>query len=355
VALWLFAIAPASALDLRVAIETGVGEVSVGSSTPANIRDGSGRVLGQIEGMQAFLAVLSGSQVAVSQWQAGQLWIEPTEGGFVYIGNRWYRGKTKLAIADGGIAAVNSVDLEAYLYSVVGAEMSPSWPTEALKAQAVAARSYVIYQRNKRGNSVYDVGDDTYWQVYNGMEKEAESTIAAVSATQNQVLSYGNEAIEAVFHSSSGGHTEDVENIWQEARPYLRGVPDYDRDAPVYQWTETFSQGELSTLIDGVGTVLSMTPTRTTPHGRIIVMSVAGDAGTRSIDGEDLRSALNLRSTLFVVSGSGSTFTVSGRGFGHGIGMSQWGAYALAEQGYNYRQILAHYYQNTTLSRLQFQ
>jgi stage II sporulation protein D len=353
-ALWLFSIAPACALDLRVAIQTGVGEVTVGSSTPASVRDGNGRVLGQLEGMQAFAAILEGSKIAIDRWQASQLWIEPSDGGFVFIGNRWYRGRIKLSIADGGVAAVNTVDLEEYLYSVVGAEMSPSWPLEALKAQAVAARSYALYQRNTRGNSVYDVGDTTSWQVYNGMEKEASTTIAAVEATKDQVLAYDGKAIEAVFHSSAGGHTEDVENVWQEARPYLRGVPAYDSVAPDYQWTETFSQGELSDLIYGVGTVVQMSPARTSPHGRVITMTVSGDGGTRTIGGDELRSALNLRSTLFTVSSNGGTFTFSGGGFGHGVGMSQWGAYAMAGQGYSYQQILAHFYRNTTLSRLEF-
>jgi stage II sporulation protein D len=350
---WLLAIAPAMAMELRVGIEKGLREVKVGSSTAATVKDGSGQILGQLQGMQAFLAVANGNQIALSQWEAGQLWIEPTDGGVVYIGDRWYRGRTHLVISEGGVTAVNHVDMDEYLYSVVGAEMSPSWHAEALKAQAVAARSYALYQKAKRGNSVYDVGDDTYWQVYVGMEKEDANTIAAVTATSNQVLAYNGSPIEAVFHSSSGGHTEDVENIWQDPRPYLRGVPDYDRNSPNYQWTETFSQNQLSSLFSGVGNVLNLQPAQTTPFGRAITLNVVGDGGTRSIDGDSVRSVLNLPSTLFSVTANGGSFVVSGRGFGHGVGMSQWGALALAESGYSYSQILGHYYQNTTLSQLQ--
>lgn len=350
---WLLAIAPAMAMDLRVGIERGLGEVKVGSSTTATVKDGSGKALGQLQGMQAFVAVANGDRIALSQWQAGQLWIEPSDGGSVYIGDRWYRGRTHLVISEGGVTAVNHVELDEYLYSVVGAEMSPTWHAEALKAQAVAARSYALYQKAKRGNSVYDVGDDTYWQVYVGMEKEDLNTIAAVLATSGQVLAYNGSPIEAVFHSSSGGHTENVEQIWQESRPYLRGVPDYDRNSPLYQWTETFSQNELSRLISGVGNVINLQPTQTTPYGRAITLSAIGDSGTRAIDGDTIRSALNLPSTLFSVTANGGSFVVSGRGFGHGIGMSQWGALALAESGYSYSQILGHYYQNTTLSQLQ--
>ncbi|MBE9041283.1 SpoIID/LytB domain-containing protein [Oscillatoriales cyanobacterium LEGE 11467] len=347
--LWLLALSPAAALEMRVAIEDGTSEVKVGSSTPATVKDGSGRVLGQLDGMNAFLAVSGNNQIALSTWQAGQMWIEPGQGGFVYIGDRWYRGRTKLVLADGGLTAVNYVDLEEYLYSVVGAEMSPSWPSEALKAQAVAARSYALYQRKHRGTDTYDVGDDTFWQVYVGTDKEDPNTIAAVNATRGEILTYDAQVIEAVFHASSGGHTEDVEQIWQEPKPYLRGVPDYDGDAPVYQWNETFSSGELSNRISGVGTVDEMLPDLTTPHGRVISMTVIGSGGTRSIEGEDVRRALNLRSTLFTVTPQGDSFNISGRGFGHGVGLSQWGAKGMAAQGYNYRQILGHYYPNTSL------
>lgn len=368
--LWLMMVAPArAALMLRVAIEEGVEQVKVGSSTSAVVRDAStGQTLGQIEGMQAFYAQSSGSGVGLKEWQANQITIEPTAGGYVYIGDRWYRGRLVLVPSAGGLTAVNAVDLEQYLYSVLGAEMSPSWPLEALKAQAVAARTYALYQRQNRGNSVYDVGDDTYWQVYLGLEKEATSTHTAVQATAGQVLVHNGQLIEAVFHSSSGGHTENVEDVWSDPRPYLRGVRDYDAGAPVYQWVETFSSDRISSRISGVGTVMSMKAESTTPQGRIVTMRVVGDAGERVLDGEDLRQALNLRSTHFRVIPQYSSanskrnassvpvaFQIEGRGFGHGIGLSQWGAHNLAMQGVNYQQILSHYYQNSNLAPIKLE
>jgi stage II sporulation protein D len=144
-----------------------------------------------------------------------------------------------------------------------------------------------------------------------------------------------------------------VEDVWKEPLPYLRGVADYDMGAPVFEWTKSFSRGQLSSLISGVGNVISMTPERTTPQGRIITMRVEGTGGTRRISGNDLRSALGLRSTLFVVNSTGNGFQIKGRGFGHGLGMSQWGAHNLAQQGVNYQQILDHYYQSASLARIQ--
>lgn len=362
----LAALPAAAALELRVAIEQDVGTVTVGSSTNAVLRDASGRVLAEIPAMGAVTAQADGGRVKVDRWTSSQVWIEPEGDGYVYIGSKWYRGRTLVVPTSGGITAVNYVDLEEYLYSVVGAEMPTSWPLEALKSQAVAARSYALYQRQTSGNEVFDVGDTTSWQVYNGLEEEASSTQQAVQETAGQVLTHNGQIIEAVFHSSSGGHTENVEDVWTSYRPYLRAVQDYDQNAPVYQWTETFTSSQLSARITGVGNVLSLQPERTTNQGRIITMRVIGDSGTRILSGNEIRQALDLRSTLFqvvpnipdVASASNgvprpSSFVIQGRGFGHGLGLSQWGARELAAQGYNYQQIVAHYYTGATLARIQ--
>lgn len=347
---------PGLALELRVAVGENLGQVTVGSSTAARVRDRSGAVLGDLDRMNAFVARSTGGGVAIDRWQDGMLWLEPKNGGHVYVGDRWYRGKLLLVPGRDGLTVVNYVDLEAYIYSVLGAEMSPDWHIEALKAQAVAARSYVLYQRERYGNDTYDVGDDTFWQVYLGMEEESRSTHRAAEATRGQVLSYDGVTIEAVFHASSGGHTEDVEQVWDEHKPYLRGVPDFDRDSPYYQWTESMSAWEVSQRLGGVGTVTGLFPERQSPKtGRLVDVRVVGTGGTAIVDGDDVRSALGLRSSLFSVVFGGGYFTFSGRGFGHGVGMSQWGAKYLAEQGYNYRQILNRYYSNTQLARVRAQ
>ncbi len=352
--LWILLVGPAQAArELRVAIEDGVSRVKVGSSTDAIVRNSAGQKVGELEAMNAFNAQARGGGVSLEQWRAPSLWIEPADDGYVWIGDRWYRGRTQLVSTQKGLVAVNHVDLEEYLYSVLGAEMSASWPQEALKAQAVAARSFALHKSAQTNNGVYDVGDTTTWQVYKGLETEAITTQQAVRATAGQVMTHGSEIILAVFHSSSGGHTENVEDIWMQPLPYLRGVVDYDMGAPVYEWTKYFSKSELSRKISGVGTVTSMVPERKTPRGRIVTMRVRGTGGSRRISGNDLRQALGLRSTLFTVSSTGSGFQIQGRGFGHGLGLSQWGAHNLAQKGVNYQQILGHYYKSATLARLQ--
>jgi stage II sporulation protein D len=367
--LTLATIAPAKAasVELRVAVKDGVKQVTVGSSTRAVLRDGSGRSLGEIAPMNAFTAAPKQGRVAIDRWQVGQVWVEPTSGGYTFIGDRWYRGRTLLVPTAKGIAAINYVDLEQYLYSVLGGEMNGNWPPEALKAQAVAARSYALYQRDRARNRIFDVGDTAAWQVYDGVMDESTGTQAAVNATQGQVLTYSGQIIEAVFHSSAGGCTENVEDVWTQSLPYLRSVPDYDRSSPVFQWSRTFSPTELKKHIGGVGNILSLQPEKTTRCGRVLTMQVIGDAGKRLMNGDSLRAALGLKSTLFEVIPQGVSslsksksslpvaFQINGRGFGHGLGMSQWGAYALAQQGANYQQILAHYYRNTTLAKIQVQ
>ncbi|NEQ29987.1 MAG: SpoIID/LytB domain-containing protein [Leptolyngbya sp. SIO4C5] len=354
---WLLVVLPARAqLELRVAIRNGADQVTLGSSTNAVIRDASGQALWQLPGQQAMQADYANGQVAFGDWQGDMFWVEPDEGGYVYIGDRWYRGRVLVMPSSSGLLAINYVDIEAYLYSVLGGEMPTNWPLQALQAQAVAARSYALYKRQNASNTLYDVGGTTTWQVYRGVVDETATTHAAVDATTGQVLTYGGQIIEAVFHSSSGGYTENVEDVWTQPLPYLRGVKDFDEGAPVYQWVESFSADQFRQRIPGVGNLIAAIPERTTPRGRVVTMRLQGNLGTRVLSGDELRRALGLRSTLFslnIVEGGG--VEVYGRGFGHGIGLSQWGAYNLAAQGADYRQILAHYYRDTALARIQVQ
>lgn len=241
--------------------------------------------------------------------------------------------------------------------------MPRTWPQEALKAQAVAARSFALYRRSKQKNPLYDLVNTTKDQVYGGIDGEAESTRSAVRATAGQILTYQGKVIEALFHANSGGHTENSEQVFSGIIPYLRGVPDFDQAAPNFQWSVDFSQAQLQERIPDLGNILSMTPQGTTAHGRVKSIKIVGEQGTKMLKGREFRQKLKLKSTLFqvapasdlvasqaqVVPTQPTGFTIQGRGHGHGLGMSQWGALALAQRGKTYQQILQHYYQNTTL------
>jgi stage II sporulation protein D len=352
--LWAMVVLPAQAgVELRVAIEDGASSVTVGSSTSAIVRDRNGQTLGQLPGGRSINVQATGGQVRLADWTGSGFWVEPGDGGYVFISDRWYRGRVFLLPDGGGVAAINLVDIEAYLYSVLGSEMSPSWPIEALRAQAVAARSYALYHRARSQADLYDVDDTTSAQVYKGLESEAATTHQAVDSTRDQVLTYNGQIIEAVFHSSSGGYTENVEDVWQRPVPYLRSVQDFDAGSPVYQWTQSIPISEFQRRISGVGRLRAATPERTTPHGRVVTMRLQGDAGSRVLSGNDIRRALGLRSTLFSIAINGDQVQISGRGYGHGLGLSQWGAHNMAAQGYNYQAILTHYYMGATLAQVQ--
>lgn len=354
--LWLLLFAPAQAATaLRVVLKENVKQVAVGSSTKAVIKDATGNPLGEVEGMSGFRAESGKGKVRLGQWQGRQLEIDPKGDGYVWIGDRWYRGETKLIHDGSDLTVINQVNIEDYLYSVVGGEMVASWPLEALKAQAVAARSYALHKQESAQNRLYDVKSTTASQVYKGIKSETPRTVEAVNTTQGQVLTYGDRPILAVFHSSSGGHTENVEDVWSRPLPYLRGVADYDQTAPVYQWEKRLSKGEMGRRLGNLGAIQSLIPQQTTPQGRIVKLKVVGDRATQTISGNEFRKALDLRSTLFQVNPTPQGFVISGRGFGHGVGLSQWGAYYLAQQGANYRQILGHYYQQVKLALIDTQ
>ena len=352
--IWLLFAFPAQALELRVAIEKEVDSLKVGSSTIAIVRDGAGNQVGKLNPMSSLAARTKGTTISIdNDVNARELIIEPQDDGFVWIGDRWYRGKTRLIRQGDSLTAINHVDLEHYLYSVVGAEAVSSWPIEALKAQAVAARSYALYKRDTSANSIYDVDTTVSTQVYKGLDTEYTTTHTAVNDTHGQIMTYQDKVILAAFHSSSGGYTENVEDIWTSPLPYLRSVVDYDHESPVFEWQQVIPISKIQELVAGVGKIKGLRTEQITPRGRVITMKVTGDRGSTSISGKDLRKELDLRSTLFRVATDGNNLKIKGRGFGHGLGLSQWGAYYLAKKGVNYHQILVHYYQNANLTRLE--
>jgi stage II sporulation protein D len=372
--IWLIAAPAQAALELRVAVERDASQVQVGSSTDAVLKDvGSGKEISQIPAMNAIVAESKSGLVAFSQYQAGAIWVEPSNGGYVFVGDKWYRGRVLVIPTDGGLTAVNYVDLDQYLYSVVGGEMGSRFPMEALRAQAIAARTYALYQRQTSANDVFDVGDTTAWQFYDGLTKESAETRAAVDSTSSLVLTYNSQIINAVFSACSGGHTQNSEDVWTSALPYLRGVEDYDLTFPQglekCQWTVPISAQKLKDAVSGIGDITGFT-TEPLANGKITRIKFVGENGERTLTGSQMREALGLRGipsridvtqTQQVASAGSrvpvvpSEFQISGGGYGHGIGLSQWGAMGMAQAGNNFQQILLHYYTGVQLAKLEVQ
>ena len=190
-------------VPLRVAIAREVATLTIGASTPAVITDAQGHSIGSIHPQSAVRAVPAQGGVQIGDWQAPSvLWVQPQDNGLVYVEGRWYRGPVQVIRRNQQLVAVNHVDLESYLYSVVGAEMPASWSLEALKAQAIAARSYALVHIARPASADYDLGATPRWQAYNGIATEASTTHEAVNATRGLFLSYQGGVVESLYAAS---------------------------------------------------------------------------------------------------------------------------------------------------------
>jgi stage II sporulation protein D len=212
-------------------------------------------------------------------------------------GKGTYRGKL-VAKASGGLLVVNKVGLDDYARGVIANEMPSSWPQNALRAQAVAARSYAL---SAGGGDGFDVYDDTRSQVYGGKGSETESTNRAVSRTSNEILRYHKQTVTAFYFSTSGGRTESVQySFGGSPVPYLKGVRDrYDGVSPFHKWTVRYSQGEMESRLGGLfrGRLKKVKVTKTGDSPRIVKAKVVGSRGGSRVTGSTLQGRLGLMST----------------------------------------------------------
>ena len=363
---------------------------------------------------------------------------EDEEYEMIKVDNRAYRGKIALKIIDEfKLLTINYVELENYLYGVVPNEIPSSWGREALKAQALAARTYAVY--NIAPRQLYDMEDNQNSQVYMGYDYEKSSTNRAVDETEGEMIYYDGELIQAFYHSTSGGSTENSENVWYEELPYLRGVDDKFSDnsgSPHTTWQTTYYKEDIIRLLNladnDVDELYEIQIKKVSENNRVVECIFLTDAGEISYKKENARILLGLKSSWFsIVNGNAfyfiteyfpvidsqeaetppsrggildliteeeteetrneiefetgsmtgkyaitedgikkinreklsfislnGTVTVDtnseqynfeGRGWGHGIGMSQYGAKQMAEEGYTYNEILQHYYTEVTI------
>lgn len=351
-----------------------------------------------------------------------------------------YRGMLTFSVTGGTMTAVNVVDLEEYLYGVVPSEMPQSYAAEALKAQAVAARTYAMTKLGAHKSSGYQLCDTVNCQVYKGYSNEAAPTTAAVDATAGRVICYNGTPIEAVFSASTGGYTENSENVWNAPVPYLRAVPEIAEYGD-NSWTRELTLDQLTNLLNakgaGIGEAKDIVITKLSTGGRVQEMQIVGTNGTKTLDKETIRTYFSaacgsLPSKMFTINGKGGEigqggaaisvnqaetsakggglmaaaanqgiiaktegalshlngkkitvdvdandvanrpstpadngdyevysvyistvkngkFLFEGAGNGHGVGLSQKGAQGMAQQGYDYEDILNHYYTGVTI------
>ena len=291
-----------------------------------------------------------------------KLVVKSSDGRGIWVGQKRYSGILNLLVLDSEILVINILGIEKYLSSVVGSEMPAKWPLEALKAQAIASRTYALKQK---GNPIYDIDSTQKNQVYNGLESRTYKTIRAVRSTRSLVLTYKNKLINALFHSSSGGMTENSQDVWKNEYPYLSSVRDFDRNNPKLQWKKKFSSGELQKLFPEIGGIKKIEILNITNTGRVKNVKIFGKYGSDQISGVDIRKRMNLKSTFmrfkfikdkkYISDNDNSnnpiekTLIVFGQGSGHGVGMSQWGARYMASKGQKAERILKHFYKGVRI------
>ena len=296
----------------------------------------------------------------------------------VWFKDRRYAGEIRVSLNENKLQIINYLKLEKYLKSVVGSEMPKEFPLAALQAQAIAARTYALKLLGKK--KLFDIHSTQASQVYLGLESETPKTTKAVRSTNSLALFYENKLINAVFHSSSGGRTENSGQVWKYQLPYLRSVIDYDQKSTKYRWVNKFTAAELNKIFPDLGGLNSIQITKKSDTNRALSIRLYGPNGTKNISGKSLRKKLELFSTKIethlklkqndklnhvnnhnhiddfnkVVNDIAPQplpdipkeyiLVVNGYGAGHGVGMSQWGAKEMAERGSSFDKILKHYY-----------
>lgn len=274
---------------------------------------------------------------------------------FLTIDNA-YRGYISFRILNNNIHVVNHVELEDYLKGVVPKELSASYPLDALKAQAICSRSFAIKNINKLKKNGYNLDDTTRCQVYKGKTAEEERSNKAVDETKGQVAFYNNQIANTIFGASSGGITANASEVWGgNATNYLSSFEDpYSK---TYKWDHKVSKDDINNILIknkiNIGKFLNLNVTEKDISGRIKMIEIIGTEKTEKISGNTFRNILGntkLKSTLFDIKDEDNDLIFQGRGYGHGVGMSQYGAVEMAKQGKNYTDIITFYFPGVTLN-----
>ncbi len=256
------------------------------------------------------------------------------------------------------LSILNQVDLEEYVKGVVPSEVSSTWHPEMLKVQAVAARTYALYNKMLSPAREYDVVATIQDQVYRGRSGVDHRVEEAVESTRGIVVTHLKAPIYAAFSSTAAGPTEDAVNVWaNKDLPYLKGVEcPFDIESPYYQWKASVKIDQLEQNLRrqgfSVGTIATITPIVYSRAGRVARLRILHSTGETVLRGEDLRKAVGytvIPSTQFEVASIGAEVVFTGYGAGHAVGLCQWGAKELAELGYSYKSILQYYYPGTEL------
>lgn len=310
----------------------------------------------------AFVAGKGGIGIGHKEFKVSGLTCEVGKNASIYLKGRRFRGEVDIILKDNGkLMAINVIEIEDYLYGVLYHEVSHRWPMGVLKAQAIAARTFAVYQRAQNKNQPYDLRNDIYSQVYGGRTSEKWATTQAVDRTRGEVLTYDGKIFPAYFHATCAGFTEDAANLWNIDLAPLKGVVcGFCGASPHYYWSKELPlwklQNELKESGYTLGPVASISVVSRNRSGRVEKLEIKDEAGVAlMMTAKDFRQMLGpneIRSTRFDIEVKWNQVIIKGLGWGHGVGMCQWGAFGMAQKGKTAEGILGHYYPGSVIMNL---
>ena len=276
----------------------------------------------------------------------------------VRMNGKGYRGAFDISVQQGKVLVVNELPLEDYLVGVITSEISSSWPPEAIKAQAVIARTYALTKKRERSMGPYHLEATVMDQVYNGVDRDDDKARQGVRDTHAQVLLHNGKTIQAFYHANSGGRTESARNVFGADIPYLQGVECmYGLMSPGSRWEWQVTRDRLASQLRAQGLLFTelfdIVPGTFNDRGRRSTVSLETDRGSIVLPATKFRMLAGstlIKSTNFNVARDGERFTFVGAGYGHGVGLCQYGMKQRALDGFSYTEILSYYYPGTVLA-----
>ncbi len=290
--------------------------------------------------------------------------IEPLGEGEIEVDGMKFQGNMEI-IHDGAgtLTVINDVALEDYVTGVLAGEIPHEWPLEALKAQAIAARTFAFLKMMdaRQKGQKYDVENNAFYQVYQGTGKVDDEMIRAVKETRGEILVYGDRPIEAYFHSNCGGHTTSAKDVWGKDQPYLRSVScEFGNNGAHYRWKASIPIRDIVRKLKSIGVTLSdvvrISGLDVDGGDRIVNLDILdADGRVHTLKANAFRMALGpdlVKSTHFSARVEGDKVLFDGKGWGHGVGLCQEGAQGMANHGYGAFDILRHYYQGIMIEKI---
>lgn len=350
---------------VRIALLQNISEVTLSADGSFQVRDSQGRPLfsgPRIVKTKVRAAPQGGIQWGIQSFATAPLVIQ-ARGGAIRLDHHLYRHTLEIwPEMNGKISVINQVGLEDYLKGVLPVEANPKWDLEALKAQAVAARTYALFKAVENRDKKFALGKDVLSQVYAGKNSEHPVTDQAVESTRGRILTYRGKIFPAYFHSTCGGGTTHAEYLWNvEPHPSLKGVQcNFCWASKHYRWSDSISISEIEAALKRNGVKISgISEIRLEDidaTGRARKIGIVSPEGKISVHSNDFRLWIGpskLKSTLITsMERKENQYLFRGRGWGHGVGLCQYGMKQLAELGYTYAQILQYYYPEAVVETL---